>query len=108
VSFVKRIAPGAAYPWGTLAVNVVGCLLIGLAVGLIDAKSPLLASAESKAFLIVGILGSFTTFSTFGHESVVLATDGPPIAAVLNVVMHVVLGFGAVLLGSALARVLAA
>ncbi len=108
VAFVKRVAPGSAYPWGTLAVNVVGCLAIGLLIGVMNSESRLLDSIESRAFLLVGVLGSFTTFSAFGHETVLLATDGPPIAAVLNVLLHLVLGFGAVLLGSQLARVVTA
>jgi len=103
VALARRLAPASGYPWGTLGVNVLGCLAIGLLAGWLEAgRAGRLATPEARAFLIVGVLGSFTTFSTFGHETVLLARDGPPVAAVLNVVLH--LALAAVLAGAALAR----
>lgn len=102
LALAKRLAPGSPYPWGTLAVNVLGCLAIGYLVGRLEAGARL--SAEGRAFLIAGVLGSFTTFSTFGHETVLLARDGPPLAALGNVALHLLLGVGAVLVGGAWAR----
>lgn len=69
-----------AFPWGTFAVNVVGCLLIGLIYGAVDRGAGL--SPEMKAFLTVGFCGGFTTFSTFVHENYLLfeSSDFPVVA----------------------------
>lgn len=70
---------GQGFPWGILAVNVIGSLLMGILVEI----SALLwsPSLELRAFLVVGILGSFTTFSTFALDTVSLMTRGQTIAA---------------------------
>lgn len=64
---------GLGFPWGTLVVNVLGCLLIGLAVGIFEGVR---VAPEVRALIIVGFLGAFTTFSTFGWETVVLLQEG--------------------------------
>ena len=64
---------GAAFPWGTFVVNVGGSFLLGLAVPFLQASA---AGAEMRGFLVAGLLGAFTTFSTFTYESVVLAQAG--------------------------------
>lgn len=61
------------FPWGTLAVNMAGCLLIGMLFGLIDRGVNV--SPELRALLITGFCGGFTTFSTFAHENYLLFTD---------------------------------
>ena len=82
-----------ASPWATLGVNVAGCLLIGV-------LQPLLKDRElALAFLVPGVLGGFTTFSAFGHETHELARQGTPGLAALYVVSSVLLGLGAVWLG---------
>lgn len=58
------------FPWGTFAVNVAGCFLIGVIYGLVDRHFPL--SPEMRLFLTVGFCGGFTTFSTFIHENYLL------------------------------------
>ena len=69
--WVQSIAGVAAiYPWGTVAVNVTGCFLIGLIYGALDRGYNL--SPEMKMFLTVGFCGGFTTFSTFIHENYLL------------------------------------
>ena len=60
------------FPWGTLAVNVLGCLLIGLLLGLVSGRGQLSISESTRLFLVTGFLGSMTTFSTFGHETIEL------------------------------------
>ena len=63
------LSPAAAVsrlPWATLTVNIVGCFLIGLALGAIDHRH--IFSQEHRLFLVTGVLGGFTTFSAFGHE----------------------------------------
>lgn len=64
---------GAAFPWGTLAVNVLGSTLLGLVLGILN-QVPV--SVEARAFLTIGVLGAFTTFSTFSYETVALLRDG--------------------------------
>lgn len=88
---------GRGFPYGTLAVNVVGSLLMGfLYVMLID-KLPL--GPTWRAALLVGLLGAFTTFSTFSIETLNLMEEGEMIKALLNILLSVVLCLGAAWLG---------
>jgi CrcB protein len=88
---------GAVFPVGTLAVNVLGCLLIGI-LGAVFA-GPHLVGEPWRMALLVGLLGSFTTFSTFGWETFELINDGQVARAGLNVLASVTLGLAAVWLG---------
>lgn len=99
---VHRWIPSPAFPYGTLAVNVIGCFAIGLLGGLAEARDVI--GPGLRLFLFIGLLGGFTTFSTFGFETLALARTAAPVGAVANVVLHVVAGLGAVLLGLMLAR----
>jgi CrcB protein len=78
-----------------MTVNVIGCLLIGIGGGLVENRQ--LFSPEWRAFLFVGILGSFTTFSTFGLETFNLAKEGQWLASFGNVGISLILGLAAVL-----------
>jgi CrcB protein len=91
------------FPYGTLAVNVFGCLIIGFASGLADGRG--LLSPEVRVFFLIGFLGSFTTFSTFGYETLQFLRDGQLLSASLNVLLQVGLGLGGVWIGDALARI---
>jgi CrcB protein len=91
---------GPAFPFGTLAVNLIGCLIIGALSQIAEARN--VFTPQSRAFVFAGILGGFTTFSSFGNETMVLARADQHLLAVLNVGLHVVLGLGAVWLGRAL------
>lgn len=62
-----------SFPWGTFAVNMIGCLVIGLLFGLIDRGVSM--SPQMRALLITGFCGGFTTFSTFTHENYLLFND---------------------------------
>jgi CrcB protein len=84
-------------PLGTLLVNVIGCLLIGVLATLAERGNVL--STQARNFLIVGILGAFTTFSTFGYESVTLLQSGLKLNFLANLAVQLVLGLGAVWLG---------
>ncbi len=64
---------GSEMPWGTLAVNVVGSFFIGLSIRLLE---HLASSPETRAFVTIGLLGAFTTFSTYSFETVALLRDG--------------------------------
>ena len=96
---------GAAFPWGTLTVNVVGSAAMGLLVGLFAHLWSL--GDPWRAFLTVGLLGGFTTFSAFSLEVVLLIERGQPWTALLYALASVLLCalalFGALLLARALA-----
>ena len=95
--WVQNAVGSAGFPYGTLAVNVAGCLLIGLVVGFFEARQPL--SSEAQAFVIVGVLGGFTTFSAFGMDTIRLVRDGAYLAGSANVVLQVAIGLSAVAVG---------
>lgn len=94
-----------ALPLGTMTCNVVGCLLIGVLVAVTEEREGLGESAQ--LFLRVGLLGAFTTFSTFGLETVERLSDGEWGSALATVAGSLVLGLGGVALGLALGRALA-
>ena len=100
---VQRAMPGA-FPYGTFVVNVVGCLAFGLLAGLAIGRLPL--GPGARAFLFVGVLGGFTTFSSFGYESFELLRDGRGVQAATNIAGQVVLGilalWGGLVVGRAL------
>ncbi|MFH1567832.1 MAG: fluoride efflux transporter CrcB [Gemmatimonadota bacterium] len=101
---VHRLLPSTLFPAGTLSVNVLGCLAIGLLGGLADARGAL--SGDARLFVFIGILGGFTTFSTFAYETMALATDAEALPALANVGLHLAACLGAVWAGGALARAL--
>jgi fluoride exporter len=92
-----------AFPVGTLAVNLAGCLVIGFLTYLIEDRGVL--EEQSRLFLVVGILGGFTTFSAFGNETLSLMRDAEWQLAVLNIIGNVVLGMAAVWAGNTLAHI---
>lgn len=96
---------GVGFPYGTLLVNVVGCFIIGLFYGLGETRITI--TPELRLFMAIGFLGAFTTFSSFGNETVNLIRSGDLWLAMLNVVGNNVLGLLAVFGGLALARFLA-
>lgn len=93
---------GINFPWGTLAVNVVGGLVMGLLVGVMAQAWSV--SPAIRAFLTVGVLGGFTTFSAFSLETVLLLQRGDILAALAYIVSSVVLSVGAVWCGLRLIR----
>jgi CrcB protein len=101
---VQTLSQSIAFPYGTLAVNILGCFCIGFLSELADARA--LMSTDTRAFLVVGILGGFTTFSAFGNETMNLIRDGEAALALMNVGAQVLLGLGAVWLGYTLAYVI--
>ena len=98
----------STFPWGTLAVNVLGSLVIGLFTGITGPDGPLLVSPVGRAFVTIGILGGFTTFSSFSLQTMLLLQDGQWLPAVGNALSSVVLCLVAAGGGIALASVLAA
>jgi CrcB protein len=92
-------ALGAAFPFGTLAVNVVGSFLIGAFMTAFESR--LGAPPEARVFLVVGVLGGLTTFSAFSYENDALLRDGQAWLALWNVLANVGLGAAAVVTGRA-------
>lgn len=99
---VQRLAP--VFPVGTLAVNVLGALVLGLVLRFSLASPDV--SPEFRGFLAIGVCGGFTTFSTFTWETYALLEEGAWARAGLNVALSVVLCLAAVALGAALGRAL--
>ena len=92
---------GAAFPWGTLIVNVAGSFAIGLLAALVTSDGRPVLGADTRAFVMVGILGGFTTFSSFSLETLNLARAGALGAAAANAGFSLALCLGAVWLGFA-------
>lgn len=99
-TWTQRLLHEPAWPYGTLLVNVVGCLLLGLLGGLADhgSRSELMTPG-SRHLLMIGLLGGFTTFSTFGYETMSLVRQGQHGWALANVAASLILGLLAVALG---------
>lgn len=95
--WAQRTVPGSAFPWGTLAVNILGCFMIGLLGGLAEWRQ--LFGPETRLLLLVGMLGGFTTFSSFGWETLALLREGDGLRAGINVVVQIVGGLFAVWAG---------
>lgn len=94
----------ALFPAGTLAVNLIGCFAIGFLAALFQER--LAGDPATRTFALVGVLGGFTTFSTFGLETFALARGGNLALACGNVGASVALGLAGVWAGTALARTL--
>jgi CrcB protein len=95
----------AAFPWGTLAVNVAGCFAIGVLAGWNALAAPL--SEGARAFLVVGLLGGFTTFSAFSFDVLSLVQRGQIVVAAVYVAGSVLLSLTAVFAGFGLVRAVA-
>jgi CrcB protein len=96
---------GSGFPWGILTTNVLGGLLMGILVETLALKASL--PHEVRLFLATGVLGGFTTFSTFSLEVMLLYERGETGLALLYAVVSVVLSVGALALGLTLVRWLA-
>ena len=102
--WVHRMLPFSGFPYGTLTVNILGCLLIGFLSGLAETRNVL--GPEARLFLLLGLLGGFTTFSTFGYETLALARDAESLKALANIALHIAACLGAVWFGGAFSRIL--
>ncbi|MGE5507334.1 MAG: fluoride efflux transporter CrcB [Chitinophagales bacterium] len=93
---------GTEFPWGTAIVNIAGCFLIGLLMTLAIEVSPM--RPELRLFLVTGILGGLTTFSTFGWETIRFVQEGELLVALSNLGLNLVVGLAATLAGTWVAR----
>jgi len=98
--FIQRQLPSAVFPYGTLAVNLMGCFLIGSVAGFAEERQFL--GQEIRAVVLIGVLGGFTTFSTFGYDTFEMLRDGNYARAMYNAGIHVALGVALVWLGHTL------
>lgn len=95
--YIQNLTQSVAFPYGTLAVNVTGCFLIGILSHLVESQAGI--TAEMRLLLMVGLLGSFTTYSTFSTETMTLLQDQRLFLTLINIGAHVMFGLLAVLLG---------
>ena len=84
-------------PFGTLSVNIIGCFAIGTLWGYVDTLETF--NQSLRLFLFVGILGGFTTFSSFGYETIIMLKQGHFFFSLINISIHLIAGLGAVMLG---------
>ncbi len=98
---VYRILPGT-FPFGTWVVNISGCLIFGLLIGMAEAHFTV--GSFARTFVLIGILGGFTTFSSLTFESFQLLRDGEMLAALTNAVGQLLVGLVALWLGVAFGR----
>lgn len=96
-SLLQKSAQLAYFPYGTLAANLLGCFLIGAVMGLMETRQ--VFGPEFRLFVVIGLLGGFTTYSAFGYESFLLLRDAAYLRAAANVLLHVFLGLGLVWFG---------
>jgi CrcB protein len=95
--YVQQSTKSIDFPYGTLAVNVIGCFIIGFLAQLAEERG--MFTSESRLFVFVGILGGFTTFSSFGNETLNLARDSQTMNALANISANMFFGLFAVWLG---------
>ncbi len=94
---------GTTFPWGTLVVNILGCFVFGVIWAL--AAERMAMSPEVRTIVLVGFLGSFTTFATFMSESYRLLADAQWLPAIGNLLITNITGLGVFILGLAVGRV---
>ncbi|MHB1948382.1 MAG: fluoride efflux transporter CrcB [Gammaproteobacteria bacterium] len=92
------------FPFGTMAVNLIGCFVIGILAGLAEYSEAF--TPELRLFLFIGVLGGFTTFSSYGYDTFNLLRNGQILFAILNVTVQTFIGLGAVWLGYVCSRIL--
>lgn len=102
VSLVVYSLFGRVFPYGTLIVNISGCLIMGLLTSLLFER--ITEATELRALLLIGLLGGYTTFSSFAIETLTLAENGQLLLAVSNVFFSVVMCLFAVWIGLILGR----
>ncbi|EFO80665.1 CrcB protein [Oscillochloris trichoides DG-6] len=94
---------GASFPYGTLMINLLGCFLIGVILSL--ANNRLQLSEPMRLFLVTGLLGGFTTFSSFGYETYSLINSGNWLAAIMYASTSMIVGLIAVFVGVGVGRI---
>jgi CrcB protein len=96
-TWIQAASQSIDFPYGTLTVNLIGCFVIGLLSQLAEARG--VFTPETRALVFFGVLGGFTTFSSFGNDTINLLRDGETFNALANIGTNVVLGLALVWLG---------
>lgn len=96
-TWTQSISKSIDFPYGTLTVNLIGCFVIGFLSQLAESRGAF--TSESRAFVFIGILGGFTTFSSFGNDTINLLRDGETFNALANIGANVIVGLLLVWLG---------
>ena len=104
-TWIYKILGNPLFPYGTLAVNSLGCLVIGFLAGLAETRS--IFTANDRLFIFVGVLGGFTTFSAVALETLWLARGSQGLSAMTNIALQLFLGMFAVWIGNLLAHQIA-
>jgi CrcB protein len=100
-TWIQSVSKSIDFPFGTLTVNLIGCFVIGFLSQLAETRG--VFTSESRALVFVGVLGGFTTFSSFGNDTINLVRDGEMFNALANVGANVILGLLLVWLGRTVA-----
>ena len=100
-TWIQSVSKSIDFPFGTLTVNLIGCFVIGFLSQLAEARG--VFTSETRALVFVGVLGGFTTFSSFGNDTINLFRDGETFNALANVGANVILGLLLVWLGRTVA-----
>jgi len=100
-TWTQSVSKSIDFPYGTLAVNLIGCFVIGFLSQLAEARGAF--TSESRSFVFIGILGGFTTFSSFGNDTINLFRDGETFNALANIGANVIVGLLLVWLGRTIA-----
>jgi len=100
-TWVQSASQSIDFPYGTLTVNLIGCFVIGFLSQLAETRG--VFTPETRALVFIGVLGGFTTFSSFGNDSINLLRDGETFNALANVGANVIFGLALVWLGRAVA-----
>ena len=95
--WIQTLSKSLDFPYGTLAVNLIGCFVIGFLSQLAETRGAF--TPESRALIFIGLLGGFTTFSAFGNDTINLLRDGETFNALANVGANVILGLALVWFG---------
>ena len=96
-TWTQSLSKSIDFPYGTLTVNLIGCFVIGFLSQLAEARGAF--TSEARAFVFFGILGGFTTFSSFGNDTLNLLRDGETVNALANIGANVIVGLALVWLG---------
>ena len=100
-TWVQTLTRSIDFPYGTLTVNLIGCFIIGFLSQLAETRG--VFTPETRSLIFIGILGGFTTFSSFGNDSINLLRDGETFNALANVGANVIFGLALVWFGRAVA-----
>ncbi len=102
--YVQNVSQSISFPYGTLSVNILGCLMIGIISQLVDLQIGI--TSETRLFMMVGVLGGFTTFSAFGNEAINLLQDQRFFLSFMYIASHLFICLSAVFIGRVIIKLI--